>query len=422
MEVFTIAFFHKSNDFFKTTFRALQYKNFRLFWFGQCISLTGTWMQRTAQTWLVYTVTNSPLMVGLVGVCQFMPMLLFSLFAGVIVDRFPKKKILLFTQTLFMIQALIMTLLTFTCVIQYWHILILSFLFGLTQTLDMPARQSFFVDLVGVKDLTNAISLNSTIVNLARIVGPAVSGIIMVKFGTVLCFSINAVSYIPVIIGIALITVSGDFVHKSRVNILPEVIDGIKYIKKSETLIVTVLIMAVACTFAMNNDVIIPVFSKVVLGRDANGYSMLLSMAGLGAFLAAVMMAYLSKNGVNKILLLVSGVTTAVLQVLTVVTRQYAVCAVLIVLIGFSNLLFINTANSIFQLNVPNEFRGRVMSVYSFLNMGSTPIGNFLAGGVMETLGGDSGFVFCGAVTLVLLGIIFTVKRKVIGNWIRAKG
>lgn len=421
MEVFIIAFSQKSHDVFKTTFRALQYKNFRLFWFGQCISLTGTWIQRTAQTWLVYTVTNSPLMVGLVGVCQFMPMLLFSLFAGVIVDRFSKKKLLILTQVLFMLQAIAMTLLTFTGLIQYWHILILSFLFGLTQTLDMPARQSFFIDLVGVKDLTNAISLNSTIVNLARIVGPAVSGILMLKFGTVFCFSANAISFIPVIIGIFLIQTTENHVRKSHVNILPEVIDGIKYIKNNQTLVVNVLVMAVVCTFSMNNDVVIPVFAKVVLGAGANGYSLLLSMAGLGAFLAAIMMAYRSKNGVNKVLLLYSGILTAVLQVATVLTRQYAICAVLITCIGFFNLIFINIANSVFQLNTPNEYRGRVMSVYSFLNMGSTPIGNFLSGSVMETLGGDSGFVFCGMTTLLLLGVIFTRKRKEIRNWIKRK-
>lgn len=378
-------------------------------------------MQRTAQTWLVYTVTNSPLKVGLVGVAQFLPMLFLSLFAGVIVDRFSKKKLLILTQCMFMLQAVLMTVLTFTGLIQYWHILILSFLFGLTQTLDMPARQSFFVDLVGEKDLTNAISLNSTIVNLARIIGPAVSGVIMLQCGTVFCFFINAVSYIPVIIGIILITATGSSIHRVHSNILPEVMEGIRYIRKSQTLVVNVLVMAVVCTFAMNNDVIIPVFAKVVLGKGANGYSFLLSMAGLGAFLAAIMMAYLSKNGVRKGLLILSGTVTAALQVLTVFTAQYAVSAILIVFIGFFNLLFINTANSIFQMNSAGEFRGRVMSVYSFLNMGSTPIGNILSSSVMETVGGDSGFLFCGSVTLVLLAAIFAVKRKEIGKWLPFK-
>jgi MFS family permease len=409
----------KISNLFKTTFRALQYKNFRLFWFGQCISLTGTWMQRTAQTWLVYTVTKSPMMVGILGVCQFMPLLLFSLFAGVLVDRFSKKKILIFTQILFMLQAVVMTVLTYTGQIKYWHILILSVIFGLTQTLDMPARQSFFIDLVGTENLTNAISLNSTIVNLARIVGPAVSGIIMVKYGTVFCFFINAVSFIPVIAGIILIKVKENPMRRVNAHILPDIMDGIRYIKKSETLVLNVLVMAVVCTFAMNNDVIIPVFAKEVLGRGADGYSALLSFAGLGAFISAIMMAYISKSGVKNNLLLISGTATAILQILTVFTSQYFIIVPLIIAVGFFNLIFINIANSIFQIHSSNEYRGRVMSVYSFLNMGSTPIGNFCSGLVMENMGGGFGFVFCGASTLLLLAAIFTAKHRTVHRWLR---
>lgn len=405
----------------KTTFRALQYRNFRLFWFGQCISLTGTWMQRTAQTWLVYTVTNSPMLVGIVGVCQFMPMLLFSLFAGVLVDRFSKKKLLIFTQAMFLLQSVIMTLLTYTGQIQYWHILVLSTLFGFTQTLDMPARQSFFIDLVGPENLTNAISLNSTIVNLARIVGPAVSGLIMLKFGVVFCFFINAVSFLPVIAGISLIRVANTSSCPSGRRMLPDIVDGIRYIKKNDTLILNVLITAVVCTFAMNNDVIIPVFAKTVLGRGADGYTFLLSMAGLGAFVGAVLMAYFSKFGVKKSLLLLSGIATAALQILTLAVPLYWLSAVLLLAMGFFNLIFINIANSIFQVNSSNEYRGRVMSVYSFLNLGSTPIGNFLSGFVMEHAGGGSGFAFCGTVTLLLLTVIFTVKRKAVGSWLPAR-
>jgi MFS family permease len=143
-----------------TTFASLKYKNFRYFWIGQCISLTGTWMQRTAQVWLVYTLTKSPLLVGVLGACQFLPMLLFSLFAGVFVDRFPKKKILFLTQTLFMLEAFTLTALAYSHIIQYWHVFILTALFGLAQTLEMPARQSFFIEMVGQKDVMNAISLN----------------------------------------------------------------------------------------------------------------------------------------------------------------------------------------------------------------------------------------------------------------------
>ena len=409
--------FSRAGNFFKTTFRSLQYRNFRLFWFGQCISLTGTWVQRTAQTWLVYSVTNSPLKVGIVGVAQFLPLLCFSLFAGVVVDRFSKKKLLVLTQTLFLVQAVIMTLLTWTGTIQYWHILLLSFFFGLTQTLDMPTRQSFFIDLVGRENMTNAVSLNSTIVNLARIVGPALSGLLMAKLGTAACFFINSVSYLPVIGGILMIRVTENRRISHSANMLPAVAEGVRYIRRSKTLVANVFIMAAVCTFAFNNDVVIPVFAREYLSRGVDGYSVLLSMAGLGAFCAAILMAYRSSMGVSKRLLVVSGCIIGLLQVSTVFTRQYAVSMILVALIGFFNLIFLNTANSIFQVLSSDEYRGRVMSVYSFLNMGSTPIGNFLVGAVMEDFAGDSGFLFCGGMTLSLLAVIFFFARRELARW-----
>ncbi len=282
----------------------------------------------------------------------------------------------------------------------------------------MPARQSFFIDLVGRENLTNAISLNSTIVNLARIIGPAVSGLVMLKYGMVFCFFVNALSFIPVIIGILLIRVKETTQVRGGSHMLPDILEGIRYIKKNETLILNVLITAVVCTFAMNNDVIIPVYAKEVLGRDADGYTALLAMAGFGAFLGAILMAYYSKNGVKKSILIVSGTVTAVLQVLTIFGGKYWASMLLISAIGFLNLIFMNIANSIFQVNSTNEFRGRVMSVYAFLNMGSTPIGNFFSGLVMEHFGGWSGFVFCGAVTLLLLALIFVIKRRAVLSWL----
>ena len=413
--------FRRTGDFFKTTFRSLQYRNFRLFWFGQCISLTGTWVQRTAQTWLVYSVTNSPLKVGLVGVAQFLPLLFLSLFAGVVVDRIPKRKLLVLTQTLFLAQAVAMTLLTWSGAIQYWHILLLSFFFGLTQTLDMPARQSFFIDLVGRENMTNAVSLNSTIVNLARIVGPALSGLLMARLGTAACFFINSVSYLPVIAGILMIRVDETRAVRRSANMLPEIADGMRYIRQSKVLVANVFIMAAVCTFAFNNDVVIPVFAREYLGRGVNGYSVLLSAAGVGAFCAAILMAYRRSKGVNKRLLVLGGVMIGLLQVSTVFTRQYGISIILVALIGFFNLIFMNTANSIFQVASSDEYRGRVMSVYSFLNMGSTPIGNFLVGAVMERFAGDSGFLFCGGMTLALLAVIFCFARREIARWFSEK-
>jgi len=388
---------------------------------GQCVSQIGTWMQRTAQVWLVYSLTNSPFLVGILGVCQFMPMMLFSLFAGVIVDRFPKKRILLMTQSLFMLQALVMTLLTFTGEIRYWHVFILSAFYGITKTIDTPARHSFFFELVGKEDIMNAVSLNSTIVNLAKIVGPAASGAIMVAFGPVICFFINALSYIAVIGGILMIRVEPRAVRKAERNIFKEAIEGVRYIKKSEVLIINVIVMAIVCTFAMNNDVLVPVFANVALGRGASGYTILLAAAGAGAFIGAILMAFISKYGLRKNLLIVDALATAVLQIGMLFARQYFVCMALLAWIGFVNLVFMNTANSIFQMYSSDEFRGRVMSVYSFLVEGTTPIGNFYAGAVMQHFGGGTGFFYCGAVTLLCLIPVFIFKYKTIVQWIAPK-
>jgi MFS family permease len=395
------------------TFASLKYRDFRYFWFGQCISLIGTWMQRTAQVWLIYTLTKSPLMVGILGVCQFIPIMLFSLFAGVFIDRFAKKKILLLTQSVFMLQAFALTALTFFHIIQYWHIFILTAIFGLTQTLDMPARQSFFIEMVGRKDVLNAISLNSTIINLAKIIGPAISGIVIAKFGSVLCFFINGLSYLAVLWGLLLIKADNRICRRQHRHVLPEIKDGLRYIKKSPILINTVIAMAFVCTFAMNNDVLIPVFAKTALGIGAAGYAALMSAAGIGSLCAALVMANIKQNDIKNKLLLINALGIAILQIITAMMDVYWICLILIAGIGFLNLSFVNTTNSTFQLNSDDAYRGRVMSVYAFLNQGSTPIGNFFAGTVMEHWGGRAGFWICGLTTLLsILPLVVTQRLK----------
>lgn len=252
-----------------TVFASLKHRDFRIFWIGQCVSLMGTWMQRTALVWLVYTITNSPFKVGLVGVAQYLPILLFTLFSGAIVDRFSKRRLLIVTQSLLMLQALALALLTFFHCEQYWLLLLLCTALGLTTTVDMPARLSFFMDLVGKEDIMNAVSLNSTIVNLARIIGPAAAGIVMELGGASVCFFINAVSFLAVIFSLTRIkTVEKPSFPRTQ-NVVADVKEGLDYIRGSETLVINVIFLAVLCTFAMNSDVIIPVFARTVLGMGA---------------------------------------------------------------------------------------------------------------------------------------------------------
>jgi len=409
---------HKRTSSFKTIFRSLRYKNFRYFWIGQCVSLIGTWMQRTAQTWLVLQLTASPFLVGLMGVAQFLPLFLFSLFAGVIADRFPKKKVMLLTQTLFMVQAIIMTALTIAGVIQYWHVLVLVFLYGITQTFDMPARQAFFYELVGKEDLMNAISLNSTIVNIAKIIGPVISGIVLSAFGFSTCFFINALSFLAVIGGLSLIRVQPYSAIKVRKNMFAEVKAGLSYIRQTEVLVTGVAIMAVVSIFVMNTDVIIPVFSETLFGDNAILYTSLMSAVGFGALLGAVYMAYVSKYGLQKSYLLYSSISAAVLFILTFFLRTYVACLILLVPIGFCNLVFLNTANALFQVNTPDEYRGRVMSVYAFINQGSHPLGNFFAGTGMQYFGGETGFLLCGAAMFTAMVPVYIWKRNTIKSWL----
>lgn len=397
---------------FRDTFSSLGHKNFRYFWIGQCISLMGTWMQRAAQVWLVYNLTKSPLLLGLLGVFQFGPLLLFSLFAGVYIDRFPKRKILIFTQVVFMVQALALALLVYLGNVRYWEILVLAAVFGVIQTIDLPARQAFFVELVGKEDLMNAISLNSTIFNLAKIVGPALAGVIMTMFGPTVCFFVNGISFIAVLIGLFLIDVDGAVQYRKDMNIIEDIKQGLIYIWNNQMLKIGVLSMAIVCTFSMNTDVIIPVFAKEVLGRGTAEYTVLLSFVGVGSFLGAIYMASKSRKGTSKAMLYKQALVGGIVQIIILFTKNYYLSILLVSVLGFFNLTFLNTANASLQLNSRDEYRGRVMSVYALLNNGSLPIGNLFAGAVMEKFGPGTGFPVCGVITLLLMLLMMAVMNR----------
>lgn len=402
-----------------TVFASLKHRDFRIFWIGQCVSLMGTWMQRTALVWLVYTITNSPFKVGLVGVAQYLPILLFTLFSGAIVDRFSKRRLLIVTQSLLMLQALALALLTFFHCEQYWLLLLLCTALGLTTTVDMPARLSFFMDLVGKKDIMNAVSLNSTIVNLARIIGPAAAGIVMELGGASVCFFINAVSFLAVIFSLTRIkTVEKPSFPRTQ-NVVADVKEGLDYIRGSETLVINVIFLSVLCTFAMNSDVIIPVFARTVLGMGAGAYTRLLSAVGLGSLIGAVVMAGLARYGVRKWFLPAAAAGETIILIAMGLCRSYGLVLVMVTLLGILNLMFLNSGNSIFQLYAPEKYRGRVMSVYALITVGSTTFGNFYAGVVMQAFGGWAGWPFCGIAAGLSLWLLLRKKRAVLKSWFK---
>lgn len=402
-----------------TVFASLKHRDFRIFWIGQCVSLMGTWMQRTALVWLVYTITNSPFKVGLVGVAQYLPILLFTLFSGAIVDRFSKRRLLIVTQSLLMLQALALALLTFFHCEQYWLLLLLCTALGLTTTVDMPARLSFFMDLVGKEDIMNAVSLNSTIVNLARIIGPAAAGIVMELGGASVCFFINAVSFLAVIFSLTRIkTVEKPSFPRTQ-NVVADVKEGLDYIRGSETLVINVIFLSVLCTFAMNSDVIIPIFARTVLGMGAGAYTRLLSAVGLGSLIGAVVMAGLARYGVRKWFLPAAAAGETIILIAMGLCRSYGLVLVMVTLLGILNLMFLNSGNSIFQLYAPEKYRGRVMSVYALITVGSTTFGNFYAGVVMQAFGGWAGWPFCGIAAGLSLWLLLRKKRAVLESWFK---
>ena len=397
---------------FVNNFPALTHRNFRYFWSGQCLSLLGTWMQKTAQQWLVYDMTKSPLLLGLLGVAQFGPVLLFSLYAGAVIDRYPKKKILFLTQATLMLQAFIFALLVITNSAEYWHILLLATIMGFANTLDMPARQSYVIELVGKRDLMSGIALNSAIVNLAKIIGPALAGIVITLLGTAACFMVNGFSFIAVLIGLFFIHTEYIPARPKDVRILDDVREGIRYIAANKILLSSIFAMAAIGTFAMNSDVMIPVFAGEVLHMQVSGYSVMLTAMGIGSFVAALVVSSKAKQGPSRKLLFGSAIVVCVFYMLLGLVHNFYLTLIILVIIGFFSVNFLTTANSTIQLNSDDSHRGRVMSVYSLVFMGSTPIGNLFAGGVSEKWGANAGFFACGFVALLFLVIILINTQK----------
>ncbi|MDR3602844.1 MAG: MFS transporter [Desulfosporosinus sp.] len=398
----------------KETYPALTQRNFRYYWFGQCISLIGTWMQATAQQWLVYSLTKSALLLGLLGAAQFGPVMCLSLFAGVVIDRYPKKRLIIFTQISLMLQAFILALLVWSGHVTYWNVLILAVLLGLVNTLDQPTRQTFITELVEKKDLRSAIGLNSAVFNVARMIGPALSAVLMAKYGAGPLFFVNGISFIPVIIGLSLIKTKPFETTKVQKKVLVEILEGLKYIKQSPPLRSAVLSTLAVGTFVMNYNIIIPLYAAEVLNLGVSGYGLLLSATGAGSFIGALLVASWAKGNPKLSLLFGSAFAVSLLLMVIEPIHSLSLAAVLFAIIGFFNILFMTTANATMQINSSEHFRGRVMSVYSFAFLGTTPIGNLFAGSIMQKLGAGMGILICGAVSslLVVLIVINTVIKK----------
>lgn len=394
-------------------FISLKHKNFRYYWIGMCVSLIGTWMQNIAQPWLAYTLTKSAFLLSLIGTLQFTPVLIFSLFAGTLIDKFSKKRILLFTQSASLVITFILAILVWSGKIQYWHILVASTALGIVNTFDMPARQTFVIELVGKEYLMNAIALNSMVFNVARIIGPALAGIVMGYAGVASCFFINAVSFAAVLISLFFIK-PNPILRKTKDNskMLTEIADGLKYIYHKHILLYTILALAIVGTFAPNFNVLVPVFAKEILKQNETGFGILMSFMGLGSFLGAMFIATLSKSGPKKFILYFLPFIVGALLIITGYTNIFLMTGISLAITGFFFIAFTSSANSTLQINSSNEYRGRVMSVYTLVFAGSTPIGNLYAGVFADRFSARIGFAACGAIIILLMIPLAVYKRK----------
>ncbi|HEY8911332.1 MAG TPA: MFS transporter [Desulfosporosinus sp.] len=406
---------HYTKSLVRHRFPALTHDNFRIYWLGQCVSLIGTWMQSIGQTWLVFSLTGSPLLVGLLGAIQFLPITIFSLFAGVIIDKYPKRTILLITQLISMILAFTLSALVFTHSVRYEYVLILALILGFTNTIDMPTRQSFTIEMAGKKDLRNAIALNSASFNLARIIGPAIGALILASFGAGWCFLFNGLSFMAVLVSLLKLKINSYVRVKVSNDVIKEIKDGLKYIAGEPSLLQTILMVLIIGIFVFNFNVILPVFSKNVLHQGEKVYGLLMSALGVGSLLGALMVSLNSKSGPQSKVLISSAVMVSIMLISISFTKVYYYSALLLVITGIFNIWFSTTANSMLQITTKDEYRGRVMSVYSLVFAGATPIGNMFAGFTSDKFGAGTAFLLSGFLTIsliVLLKLAFTVSQR----------
>lgn len=398
----------------KTKFPAMQSKNFRLFWVGQCISLTGTWMQTTALSWLVYEISNSPFLSGLVLAIGGIPFFLFSVAGGIILDKFSDKKVLVDTQIVLIAASMVLAALIGLNSIKYYHLVLFSLITGAANAVNLPARQTFIYHLVGKDALTNGIALNSVAFNGARIIGPAFVGILMGFVNISICFWINAFCFIPVTIFVCTIKTDVKEPTENK-KAVKEITEAFSYIRSKKILLRTLLISTVIGLLAMNYNVLTPVLAKSVNGHSAD-YSFLISFMGIGSLIGAVFMSVKNDTRFVKRLLLILPIVTSVLFVLIGAFKNFIVFAFLYIFYGFCITAFATASNSVVLLESENEMRGRVVSSYTMLFNGMNYVGSILGGYLTGWVGIFNCFKILGVAIFASIGIIQgTVKnlRKV---------
>jgi MFS family permease len=390
-------------------FAALRHRDFRLFYWGQIVSLVGTWMQSTAQGWLVLELTDSELMLGVVTATASVPVLIFTLYAGVLADRADKRTIILVAQAASLVVALALAIMTHTGIVTIGWLLLLVFLLGSANAFEIPTRQSFFVDLVGKRDLTNAIALNSSAFNLTRIIGPAIAGVLIGAVGIAASFYVNAFSYLAVIAGLLMIRArpSGPAPHSA--STLEKLREGFAFIGENRLARTLVLLVAATSILALPYTMLLPVFARDILEVGASGLGLMLSASGAGALTGGIALAAAASRIRRGPLLLLSAAVFCTMVAGFTFSRTFPLSLLLLAGAGFTLIPFTASANALLQSIVPDALRGRVMSVYVFMFLGMTPLGSLQAGFLAARIGAPMAISL--SASALLLVILFVAWR-----------
>jgi MFS family permease len=390
--------------------RALRSRNFRLFFFGQLISVIGVWMQSTAQQWLVYRLTGSQLKLGTVTFASFLPVLLLSLFMGVIVDRFSSRTLLVWTQSGFLLLAAALAIITFLDWVKYEYIILLAFLTGIVNAMDMPARQAIYTDLVEREDLLNAIALNSSVFNGARIIGPAIGGLVVAQLGEAVAFSVNSITYLAVILGLLMMRTQTDPQIKSNQKGLQDFQEGLRYLLSQKMVLGLVAMIAGLSVMGFSYLTLLPVYAQDVLQIGAEGFGGLLAAQGVGALAAALSLAFQGDRLHKRRLLIYSRYMLAFAVFLLGLSRSLALTMTALILAGFALISQLALTNTLLQLIVPDQFRGRVLSTYTWALGGFFPIGSLLIGSIGDAVGATNAVLItagCSLIITIIGGIYF---------------
>ncbi|WP_316804575.1 MFS transporter [Pedobacter nototheniae] len=396
-----------------STFNAFKSRNYRLYFGGQSISLIGTWMQKTAVSWVVYSETHSKFMLGLTLFASLFPSFIFSFIGGVASDRYSRYKLLLTTQIASMIQAVLLTLLIFFRHYSVWEIIALSALLGLINAFDVPARQSLVYEMVDDKaDLPNALALNSSMVNLSRLIGPGLAGLALEKFGYDICFGLNAVSFIAVIGSLLMMKLPKYVAKPHTKNVIGELKEGFAYIKRTPSIGLILIMLALISLMVLPFSTLIPVYAKDIFKGTASTFGVIDSVIGLGAFSGAIFLASLKPGRNLRKILAINTLIFGIGLILFSHSTYYPIALVVATISGFGMMSQITISNTLIQTTVDPAMRGRVISFYAMAFFGMQPLGGLLVGGVSQWIGTPDTVLIEGIIALIIGGFLFRKLRK----------